>query len=101
MTDHASPSQSAAYVVAAAATRIEEETRTLATLTAKLRGLCFVEPAELDRLRAVERAALIVLHKHDMNGQVQAGYYSKLRDALSPDWTLETKLQTAEGGKTA
>jgi len=89
--------QSAALIVAAAASRIEEETKTLAKLTARLRGLALVEPAELARLRSVEKAAHEVCDCHAFDGAAPADLVNNLRDALAPDWVLE-KLQLAEGG---
>jgi hypothetical protein len=91
---------SPALIVAAAASRIEEETRTLAKLTAKLRGLCFVEPEELDRLRAVERAARAVVDRsvgHYMNAED----LFCLTEALAPEWTLERLQLPDEGPKNA
>jgi helix-turn-helix protein len=85
-------SQSAALIVAAAATRIEEETRTLAKLTAKLRGLALVEPEELARLQAVEMAAKMALKSSVPF--VSAVAVARLRDALVGEWALEERGET-------
>lgn len=79
----------AAFLVAAAATRIEEETRTLAKLTAKLRGLALVEPEELARLRAVEMATKMALKS--TAPFVSAAAVARIRDALVGEWKLEER----------
>lgn len=84
------PTERAAFLVNSAALRIEEETRTLAKLTAKLRGLALIEPAELARLRAVEKAASMTVASTGFDN-VSGAALSRLRDALVGEWKLEER----------
>ena len=43
------------------AARIHDEIDTLARLLAKMRGLCFVTPSELDRIERLRKAARMVV----------------------------------------
>lgn len=83
------PTLATARIVSATAERISRDVETLAGLTAKLRGLIFVDPDELARLRNIEIAASESLSRI-MADDIDAAMI-RLRDSLAGDWVLNEK----------
>lgn len=84
------PTLATARIVSATADRISRDVETLTGLTAKLRGLVFVDPDELARLRNIEIAASDFISARDAD-DIDAAII-RLRDALAGDWVLNERV---------
>ena len=84
------PALATARIVSATAERIGRDVETLQGLTAKLRGLVFVDPDELAHLRAAYDAArdfISARHADDIDAAM-----IRLRDAVAGDWVLNERF---------
>lgn len=83
------PTLATARILEATADRISRDVETLTGLTAKLRGLVFIDPEELTRLRAIELAARDYVgarHSDDIDAAE-----IRLRDSVADQWILNER----------